>query len=181
MNFWEEKPDFWGNKTLDNAIYEQQGHELGDHINNLAIELKARSVLDVGGYKGRMRDHIKKTLTYFNYDLVNGVDITQPWERLGEQRMKYDIVFTSLVLLCFSPEDVEKIIWEMRGHALKAIVLFEEDWYGTPSFQHGRKISDEFGGKWQYNWLQILKARDGNVHMKRSAVNPAWSIVTQII
>lgn len=181
MNYWEEKPDFWKNKTDGDAIYEAQGRELGAVINDLAKRLGAQSVLDVGGYTGRMRQYLAPGLHYFNYDIVNGIDITKPWDKKGEPRMKYDIVFTSLTLICFSPEDVEKIMWEIRGHATKAIVLFEEDWFGHPSFVNGRKISEEYGGKWQHNWLPLLKAHDGNVKKRRSEVNAAWSILTQIL
>lgn len=179
MNYWEQNPSFWESKINGSTIYDVQGKELGDHINALATELGAKTVLDVGGYKSRMRQYIKPTLTYFNYDIINGMDITKPWERLGEPRIKYDILMTSLTLLCFSPEDVEHIMWEMKGHATKAIVLFEEDWHDRISFEHGSKMNDDYGGKWQYNWLKVLKAHDDNVQRLQSAVNPHWAIYTQ--
>ncbi len=181
MNYWQEKPDFWQNKLAGNAMYDQQAQELGAHLNALATELGAKTILDVGGYKSRMRQHITPTLTYFNYDLINGVDITKPWEKLGEPRIKYDITFTSLVLICLPPEEVEAVIWEMRGHTEKAIVLYEENFYGTPGFEHGKKINEEYGGKWEYNWLKILKAHDHNIKMRHSTVNKNWSMITQIL
>lgn len=179
MNYWEEKHEFWGNKTDGNAIYDAQGRELGDHLNELIGRYGAYNVLDVGGYKGRMRQYITPKVMYFNYDIVNGMDITQPWEKPNEPRIKYDFVFTSLTLLCFPPEQVEQIIWNMKGHAIKAVILYEEDWTHQLGFEDGKKLSDDYGGKWQYNWLKLLHAAAGNVTVKRSQVNKNWAIYTQ--
>lgn len=178
MNYWQEKPDFWRNKIQGNQIYDAQGQELGDHINELIRRHGAYSVLDVGGYNGRMRQYISPDVTYFNYDIINGFDITKPWDTKHEPRMLYDIVFTSLVLVTQPPEAVDHIIDEMRRHAVKAVVLFEENWFGWQNFEDGRKISDEHGGKWQYNWIWRLHARQGNTVITRSRVNEHWAIIT---
>lgn len=178
--WWKDKPEFWANKTLGNPTYEQQGKELGAFLTDLSEHVQATNILDVGGYQGRMKQYLPEYLLYNNYDIVNDVDITQPWDEQTGGRIHFDIVFTSLTLLCFPTQEVEKILWEIYGHANKAVVIYEEKW--NANLKNGTQINQDYGGKWSYNWLQLMKQKNkAFVHYQISGVNSQWACYMQYV
>lgn len=121
--YWEN----WFKKTKNKQCYPQQAKECIDVLNEVLGNdcLNIGSVLDVGCGDYRFRD-LFKGLEYVGIDLEYGFDITQtPWN-MGEFNQKYDLVFTSLVLLLLTPDKLDDVIREMFVHSNKYVFVFEE-------------------------------------------------------
>lgn len=171
--FWQDKVDFWKNKTNGNQIYIKQAYEVKKDLRKAEKLCLKKDVtfLDVGGYDGRigMGDVI---------DIHNGFDLTKDWQEQWNSDGRvlhehYNIVFTSLTLICFPPEQVQHILREMRRVATDYVYIFEEQPIGyTP-----QQISAEYGGKWQYNWMDEFRKAGFLPYpgcFQTSKVNPRW-------
>lgn len=167
-DFWRNKPDFWRNKTKDNEIYLSQAKEIRADLNYFRMEFGAKNFADIGGYEGRIG--IGKS-----FDIHNGFDLTKNW---NEQKFpkNIDVCFTSLTLICFPPDEAAKIIRKMIEKSKMGIYLFEEK--AGVNIDNGGKISDEYGGKWAYDWFEVLKDLkkdyEFNSWILSSVVNPRW-------
>lgn len=175
MNYWQEKPDFWDNRTRDHKAYEDQKAELVADVNKLIDISVIRNVIDVGGYKGGLRDSFPKA-KYQNLDIVEGFDITKDWEKQGLQVKPNTLCFTSLSLICFKPEDVRHIFQQMKKYS-RVMYLYEEY---RPEEKHEQQISKEYGGKWAYDWNQLAAELELAYSAKRSELNTAWIKATII-
>lgn len=172
MNFWENKPDFWDNKTRDNKVYEDQKFELITDINHLIDRFGIKRVADVGGYKGGLCDSFPG-VEYVNLDIHNGFDITQDWVAQGFEDKPKTLCFTSLTLICFPPDDVQHIINQMLKFSSDLIYLFEEI---RPENDHCEQISSEYGGKWAYYWTKFFSKGHALAHSK---VGPKWARIVK--
>lgn len=159
-NFWVEKPEFWKAKLNNNEVYARQRMEVRKDLFDIASQKRAKTFADIGGYDGRMG--MGKV-----YDIQSGFDLTQDWDK---QKFKpVDICFTSLTLICFSPEQVRHIMYQMYKHTRIGIYMFEEQ-MNPEKHSHEEKISDEYGGKWAYDWGRMFPEAQINV----SEVNDRW-------
>lgn len=181
MTFWEEKKDFWRNKTLGNQIYMKQAEEVRRDLKKIEKLVAARDVtyLDVGGYDGRIGvgDVI---------DIFNGFDITKDWKAQWNSldtttnkprnlQEKYNVVFTSLTLITLPPEQVQFILGEMKKVAKDYVYIFEEERMGGKSRE---QVNTDYGGKWQYDWAEELTLAGFTTipmtDFKPSKVNGRW-------
>jgi len=176
MSFWGDSKQFWERKTFGNEIYARQKRELLFDIHNFGKMHNIRRVIDVGGYKGDLA-HRLKDFDYRCIDIVNGFDITKDWESQGLKKLPATMCFTSLTLLCFPPEQVEFILSEMLKYS-RQIYLFEE--YNTSCYEHKQKISDEYGGKWAYDWARFAHHHAADFSITMSKVNKAWARVGMV-
>ncbi len=147
MNFWQEKPDFWKNKTLDNQIYADQKAEVARDITDLIRIHKISRVLDVGGYEGILGTLLPKDVEYVNLDIHAGFDITKSWGSQGLRFKPKTLSLTSLVLICLPPKEVHKVIDKMRYFS-DLMYWFEEF---HPDLADGIMINGDYGGKWNYH------------------------------
>lgn len=179
MNFWEEKREFWRNKTVGNQIYLKQAYEVRRDLRKIAamVPHKDVSFLDVGGYDGRIGvgDVI---------DFYNGFDLTKDWKSQWESidthshkprnlKEKYNVTFTSLTLIAFPPDQVQFILSQMKEITTDYIYLFEEDRIGDARVQ----VNTDYGGKWQYDWMAELTKAGFQVYpgsFEPSNVNGRW-------
>lgn len=158
MNYWEEKPDFWRNRTLEHGAYINQKAELVEDIKEIIEKHNIKRVIDVGGYKGIVGEMLPDGVEYINLDIVNGVDITKPWaeqETLTKLRKRKDtLIFTSITLICIPPEQMHGLLAEIRKYG-DHFYFYEEKF--DPTKDHdGEQISHEYGGKWSYDWKRLL-------------------------
>jgi hypothetical protein len=174
MNFWQEKPEFWRNKTLNHETYAKQGEEVAADLIRLIKRHDIDHVVDVGGYKGRIGEvldqHLSEFSKVFGYtvlDIVNGFDVTKTWSSQGYDFGGRTLCFTSLTLICFPPDDAENVIAEMLEYA-DFLYLFEEKTReDAPS-----KVNDDFGGKWNHDWKEYFTGC--TYSMRESTTSPAW-------
>lgn len=178
--WWAEKPDFWHNKTNDNDIYVDQKRELAAFIKE-NFAMGERDILDVGGYKGKAEEYLSAGgLRYTNYDIVSGFDITKDWDtQTGGHPKYFDLSFTSLVLICFPPEKVRHILREMLAHTREGIIIYEQ--FDPEQKEVVKQVSDEYGGKWIYNWEKLIGEVFSFDEFRRfdfkvSKVNPRWKM-----
>lgn len=171
-NFWSEKNEFWGNKTLDNKAYIDQAEEVRRDLRDLVYIHKIKRVIDVGGYKGRIGEEPIGAANYVNLDIVNGFDITKDWEEQGMVVEPKTLCFTSLVLICIPPESIDTVVAQMKKFS-KVLYFFEE----SRPLPHRHKLNDDFGGKWSYDLREFFPKAD----FKISSTNPTWVKVTSVL
>ena len=175
MNYWDEKADFWINKTRDNEIYQKQKLELVSDLKKIIREKKIKRVIDVGGYKGIVGTMLPDGVEYINLDFRSGVDISLPWQ--GQKGMKSfkkekgTLIITSLTLIVLPPEAVANVLSESRKYGDH--FYFYEEKFNPEKHQDGQKLNDEYGGKWLYDWERLFKPW-GLKNFVTSVVNPNW-------
>lgn len=144
MNYWEEKIEFWRNKTYGNKVYTAQKQEIADDIYKLAKTRSCKSVLDAGGYDGALGKLLPEDIEYKCVDIKTGFDLTKNWPDQGINQ-QYDIVVFSLVLLTISPDYIYFVMNEAYRCARKIIYVYDEN---PGQLMPGHQVSDEYGGKW---------------------------------
>lgn len=148
-NIWKNEEYFmkWVGKLKHFPIYERQKQEVIKDLKALG-----KTFLDVGGGDGRIG--LGQVL-----DIQQGFDITKPWSEQGLGKdVKFDVVFTSLVLMCLDEEGVDNFIREAVRHATKAVYLYEE----IPNFNRGcgQYKNPETKDKYNHLWTTHLKGFD---------------------
>lgn len=177
MNFWEDKNQFWTNKLRDNDIYIRQKNEIAQDITEILSTNNWKTILDVGGHKGELKEYLPKTYRqhYHYIDYQNGYDFLKPWED-QKIRKKYDIIITSLTLLCIDPQYLSNLLKEIYAHAQYAVYFYEESPRGK---KHGEKINDNYGGKWVVTMPGLIGDNMANlsfISSEPSKVNPdSWT------
>lgn len=170
-NYWEEKPDFWGNKTTGNAVYKRQKAEIVSDILKIIEAYHIKRIIDVGGYKGELGQLLPNGVEYINIDFTTGVDITKPW--FGQKGMKTfskrknTLALTSLVLIALSPEEAAATVEQMKKYSDMQYFFEEQLLSGEPE----EKISNAYGGKWLHD---LTKFTDEISGIRQSEVNPHW-------
>ncbi len=173
-NYWEDKVDFWGNKTKDNPVYDRQKREVRDDILKIVEAYHIKRVIDVGGYKGELGQLLPDGIEYINIDFTTGVDITKPW--LGQKGMttfkkvKGTLTVASLVLVCLSPDDAAAVVSEMKRYS-DLQYFFEEQL--PDGKEYGQQINDAYGGKWVHD-LSNGPYLDEPHSIRQSAINKRW-------
>lgn len=175
MNYWDEKSDFWRNKTQHNDIYEKQKLELVSDIKKIIRDKNIKRVIDVGGYKGIIGTMLPDGVEYINLDFRSGVDIALPWQGQNGlktfKKEKGTLVITSLTLICLSPEALAITLSECRKYG-DTFYFYEEN-FNPEKYHDGQQINDDYGGKWIYDWERLFKPW-GLKNFVSSVVNPNW-------
>lgn len=175
MNYWDEKTDFWNNKTRDNEIYEKQKLELVRDLKKIIKEKKITRVVDVGGHKGIVGTMLPDGIEYINLDFRTGVDISRPWQ--GQKGMKTfekkkgTLIFTSLALICLPPEALACVLSEIRKFG--DVFYFYEEAFSHEKHHDAQQLSNDYGGKWIYDWERLFKPW-GLKNFEKSIVNQNW-------
>src|SRR3990167_8859255 len=138
--------DIWFAKTKKYEVYKKQSKEVIDDIKDLG-----ETFLDVGCGQGRILKILKKRKKrvmgldwhYNEFDLLK-----DKWPN-----RKFDVVFTSLVLICFNEADTNKIIDNMLKASSKYIYFYEEYY---PDQICGNDIDT---GKWAHYPKEHLKTK----------------------
>jgi hypothetical protein len=175
MSYWKDKIDFWRNKTAGNQIYKRQKQEIASDLRTLIEALDITTIIDVGGYKGELGKLLPKNVKYINLDISEGFDVTYDWtHQLIEKNIVLDdwehtLALTSLFFIVIPPPAVEHVLTQMRKYS-KTQYYFEEDADDILEGQNSKQISEEYGGKWAYNWTSII----GDVDYLFSKVNKKW-------
>jgi len=174
-DFWKEHPEFWRNKTLGNPMYIAQKEEMASDLRTLIEALDITTVIDVGGYDGRMKKLLPRGVKYHNLDIFTGFDVTHEWtHQLIEKNIVLDdpvhtLAFTSLFLIGIRPEAAQHVLTQMRKYS-KTQYYFEEEGCEDWSGQNWKQLNNDFGGKWAYNWETFI----GGVDYLVSEVNKKW-------
>ena len=175
MNYWKEYPEFWRNKQLGNEPLKKQKEELASDLRTLIEALEIKTIIDVGGYDGRMKELLPETVEYHNLDIFVGFDITYDWtHQLIEKNIVLDdpehtLAFTSLTLIALMPSAAQHVLTQMRKYA-KTQYYYEEKPGELPKGSNSMQVAKEYGGKWAYDWESFI----GNVDQLNSDVNPKW-------
>lgn len=181
MNFWQEKKQFWKNKTGDNEIYARQRREVARDVVSILTEKGLKTILDVGGYDGSLGTYLPALYKkeYKSIDILEGFDITESWAKQKLTPEKYDIVVCNLILLCISPDKTEHVLDEVFKRARYAVYIFEEYNEGK---KHGDWINDDYGGKWVVTLPGIIRNRVPLTCISQdySKVNRSWAKYTII-
>lgn len=174
MNYWQEKNEFWRNKTKDNEVYINAREEIGRDIAQLHELYNFEEIIDFGGYHGELREYLPAGINYVNLDFETGIDFSQD---IKEQLIKNKIelkgdrartlALTSLTLITLPPDVVDAVLKEMHNFA-KVRYFYEENTH--IEYENGQKLNDNYGGKWNYVWGQVVKPN----YFLQSHINPAW-------
>lgn len=125
-NWGESKRHNFFTHTKKYPIYRQQEAEFLSILEeNIGKDCKdIDSVLDVGCGNYRFKK-LFECANYRGVDLEDGFDITKNWE---DQNLttKFDLVFTSLVLMGFEQKEMESIFKRMFDSSSKYIFIYEE-------------------------------------------------------
>lgn len=177
-NWWSVAPEFWKNKTQGNLIYEKQKDEVVNNLTSLINEFDIKNIVDVGGYKGevgRLLEDKGVKVNYKNLDFITGFDLTKDWTEQGLKKPKKEktIVFTSLCLIAFPPEDRNKVLKQMFDLG-KIVYCYEE--VHDESIADGQLLSNDFGGKWAVTLEGILKecGKTKSIRIEQSKINSHW-------
>jgi hypothetical protein len=174
MNYWQDKPEFWKNKTQDNPIYKAQKQEMLVDIMALIGRFHIEQVIDVCGYDGeigRLLKHAGMETEYINLDFQTKIDVSKPWaDQIKIDTKKYTLAVTGISLITFPLEQVTEIIKQMEAVS-KCQYIFEQKF--NPARSHGEQINDEYGGKWNYDWFQLFPNLVTD-DVKESISNPNW-------
>ena len=174
MNYWEEKIFFWKNKTDGNDIYKKQKNEVASDLKEIIKREKIKRVIDVGGYDGIVGTLLPDGIEYINLDIKHGVDITSEWNKQKTletlKKVKGTLIFTSLTLICIPPERMHELLREIRKYG--DTFYFYEEKFNPEKYRDGQQLSEEYGGKWIYDWKRLLAW--GFWKTEESKVNPSW-------
>lgn len=149
----------WFAKTKKYEVYQKQAEEVIEDIKNLG-----RTYLDVGCGEGRLLEALRKEgkevvgidKMYNNLDLVK-----DPWPK-----EKFEVVFTSLVAICFDEEQLNLIVNKMRESSSKYLYFYEEF---RPEFKCGQLVDE---GKWSHRMIRHLGKKP--LFQKVSQHNKFW-------
>lgn len=171
-NFWEEKIEFWRNKTTENKLYEGAHQEISADLHRLIELYNIKRIIDVGGYQGEMKQRLPRDIRYHNLDFVTKFDLSKDWESqglaLGDPEVT--VCFTSLVMISVPPEVFEHIKNEMRKFS-RFILHYEQ--VPIPGMKSGQQIDPHYGGKWNYYPVDYVEECEGYT-IEDSRTNKSW-------
>jgi len=190
MNYWQDETNRnnWTGATRKYENLQQQEDEVvGDllyfipdilvanHLLSPRNNMPSVSFLDVGGGDGRIGEALKKEakncpqpeIMYKNIDFQTGIDITQDWTKQGVPE-KFDVVFSSLTLICLPEVELNAVVKQIYDRATKAIYLFEEQ--SISKLGCGVVTGSDKGYKYNHLWSKhfwpIAERRDSVVKPK---------------
>lgn len=175
MNFWEDKNEFWKNKTTDNPIYARQKLEIAEDLVGIMSENGWKSILDVGGYDGAMREYLpsKYRNHYKSIDYKTNFELQKNWKSQGLSK-KYDVVMTSLTLIAIAPDKLHSVLDQIYFYAKHLVYIFEEHPENKP---HGYQVNNDYGGKWTVTLSHLISGHEhefAQQSIQQSKTNPAW-------
>jgi hypothetical protein len=126
MNWDNEDRHMFFTHTKRYPVYSEQLQEIANILTSIIAEdsINVSSVLDVGCGNFRFKG-LFPHLEYTGIDLEYGQDIKSDWNKMKGLNPKYDLVFTSLTLMAFPQQEMEKILVQMFAHSDRYVFIYE--------------------------------------------------------